>query len=55
MPSDTATQLRELFGSHQLGQLDVVRARLLEDPKALDTHSREVRSPGTEVANGTGS
>lgn len=44
MSSDTAAQLRELFGSHQLGQLDLVRAKLLEDPKALDNHSREVRT-----------
>ena len=49
MSSDTATQLRDLFGASQARQLDLVRAKLLEDPKALDNHSREVR--GTPESN----
>lgn len=50
---DTATQLRELFPASQARQLDAVRARLLEDPKALDNHSREVRTqPQQEKQHG---
>ena len=43
MASNTAAELRNLFGSGQLDQLDIVRQALLSDPKALDNHSREVR------------
>ncbi len=35
--------LREMFTDQQLEALDRVREELLNDPKALDTHSREVR------------
>ena len=37
---DTATQLRDLFGPGQLEQLDIVRAKLIEDPTALDNKVR---------------
>ena len=37
-------QLRLLFEPKQLEQLDAVRQKLLDDPKALDNHSREVRN-----------
>lgn len=43
MNTTTATQLRDLLPPEQLQQLEAVRRRLLEDPKALDTHSREKR------------
>lgn len=49
MSVDVATQLRDLFGPSQARQLDIVRQQLLDDPKALDTHSREVRSPSVET------
>jgi hypothetical protein len=44
----TSEQLRELFSPGQLDQLDVVRQRMLEEPTALDNHSREVRTTPTE-------
>ena len=49
---DTATELRSLFPASQARQLDLVRAKLLEDPKALDTHSREVRTVTPPQENG---
>lgn len=45
---DTATQLRDLFGPGQLAQLDVVRAKLIEDPTALDNKTRREQ----ETSNG---
>lgn len=41
MSVDTATQLRDLFGPGQIRQLDIVRQALLENPEALDNHSRK--------------
>lgn len=46
MSVDVATQLRTLFGSTQLAQLDAVRTALLDNPKALDksAHTKEKSS-----------
>lgn len=40
----TTAALRDMLPPEQLQQLEAVRRRLLEDPAALDTHSREKRS-----------
>ena len=36
-------QLRQLYSAEQIAAMEKVRDSLLDDPKALDTHSREVR------------
>jgi len=41
---NVSQQLQNLLPPEQLQQLQAVRQRLLEDPKALDTHSREKRN-----------
>lgn len=38
--ASTNEQLRELFPSGQLQALDRVRQELLDNPEALDTHSK---------------
>jgi hypothetical protein len=39
----TTAALRDMLPPEQLQQLEAVRRRLLDDPSALDTHSREKR------------
>lgn len=40
----TTAALRDMLPPEQLQQLEAVRRRLLDDPSALDTHSREKRN-----------
>lgn len=47
MAGTVEDQLRAMYPPEQLRQLDAVRQALKDNPKALDTHSREVRvKPG---------
>lgn len=46
----TARELRSLYPSGQLAQLDAVRGEMLRDPTALDTHTRKkVTADGQET------
>lgn len=50
--SSTANALRDLYSESKLVQLDRVSAELKANPKALDTHSRDVRASKQENESG---